>query len=47
MELWSQKEDELLGEVTDSRDAIESKMRNDWTVRISSLPPKDADINCK
>lgn len=45
MEQWSQKDDELLGEITDSRDTIESKMRNDWTVRTSSLPPVEVNIN--
>jgi kinesin family protein 11 len=35
MDQWTQKEDDLLDEVTKSRECLKTKMRNDWMVCFS------------
>jgi kinesin family protein 11 len=40
MDQWTQKEDDLVEEVTRSKDSLKTKMRNDWMV--CPVTPDDA-----
>ena len=40
MDLWSQKEQVLVDEVSKSRDALKAKMKQDWTVSSQPRPKR-------